>query len=203
MGHLVELTIATVSFTSQDSGNDAQDSDVNPATGFTGAIELNPGEYRETIDAGLVDVDTSLSGRAWRDSNADGLQDTGELSVDGVTVNLLSPGGSQLATTTTANGGLYNFPGLESGNYILKFIVPLAMNLSFTGYAHGNDPALDSDVNPNSGLTNSVFLLAGENNATIDAGLVNTTATVGDKVWKGNSAKVTARPSQGVVVAIV
>ncbi len=47
-------------FTSQNIGNDAEDSDAS-ANGTTGVITLAPGEFNPTIDAGLVETSTSSS----------------------------------------------------------------------------------------------------------------------------------------------
>ena len=58
-------------FTTQDQGDDATDSDADGTSGFTGPIDLAPGEYNDTIDAGLVDeppVTASLGDFVWEDT---------------------------------------------------------------------------------------------------------------------------------------
>ncbi|HUN24450.1 MAG TPA: SdrD B-like domain-containing protein, partial [Anaerolineales bacterium] len=46
-------------FTLQDVGNDTLDSDANPSNGLSAPITLNPGEYDDTIDAGLTPLPTA------------------------------------------------------------------------------------------------------------------------------------------------
>ena len=114
---------ADLDFTLQDQGDDELDSDVDPLTGITGPIDLEPGENNPTIDAGLVtDTPTdvaSLGDLVFFDENADGLQSEGEPGVAGVTVNLWTDDDgdgtpdTQVGTTTTDGDGNYAFDGSD------------------------------------------------------------------------------------------
>jgi hypothetical protein len=72
----------------------------------------------------------TLGNLVFKDNNKNGVFDGGDAGIDGVTVNLyndvndnnvLDAGdGAAIATTTTASGGLYSFPNLCSGKYIVQ-----------------------------------------------------------------------------------
>ena len=57
----------------------------------------------------------SLGDYVWEDLNANGIQETGEPGIPGVTVNLLDASGTQIKTTTTDINGEYGFEQLGSG----------------------------------------------------------------------------------------
>jgi hypothetical protein len=126
---------------------------------------------------------SALGNYVWNDTNSDGIQNDGAASgQNGVTVNLLDgngapvlDGGSNPITTVTANDsngnpGYYEFPGLPAGLYIVEFVLPNGK--TFTQPNQGNDPALDSNADTTTGRTGFIDLAAGENNPTIDAGLL-------------------------------
>ena len=166
-------------FTLQDEGgDDAADSDVDPATGRTGVINLSPGEDDITNDAGLVTELASLGDLVFEDSNEDGVQDPGEPGIAGVVVNLLDEnGGPTGQTTTTGADGLYSFDDIEPGNYIVEVVLPA--DREFTAQDQGGDDATDSDVDPATGLTGVITLDPGENDPTNDAGIVPVPDPVG------------------------
>ncbi|HRE25212.1 MAG TPA: SdrD B-like domain-containing protein, partial [Anaerolineales bacterium] len=90
-----------------------------------------------TVDFGLIGT-LSLGNLVWLDANNDGLVSGGEAGLSGVTVNLLSSAGAQLATTTTNASGLYSFTNLVAGDYIVE-VVPAA------GYCSRPAPPLPPD----------------------------------------------------------
>ncbi len=75
-----------------------------------------------------------------------------------------------ISSTTTGADGAYSFNGLTPGDYQVKFITPTGFNL--TAQDQGNDDTKDSDANVSTGLTPIFTLASGDNNSTIDAGLV-------------------------------
>jgi len=188
--------------------NDANDSDVSPTTGQTALINLLPGENDQTIDAGYLRQ--ALGDFVWLDLNRNGLLDPGEPGVEGVLVELRDSAGNVVQTTTTDLNGRYIFANLATGTYTVRFTAPA--NLSFTtqNTTSSQLPAIsdqiDSDVNPNSGISDPVTIGAGEVNLTVDAGLVTTiaSATIGDRVFEdtnGNGIQESGEPNvAGVVV---
>ena len=172
-------------FTARGQGDDpALDSDADPLTGFSAPQRLSPGATVDTVDAGLLPVAqtlASLGDTVFRDLNGNGLQDAGEPGVPGVSVNLLAQNGDPLAATTSDRNGRYTFPALNPGTYIVEFIAPESQG--FTTPNAGDD-ALDSDADPVSGQSEPLTLVAGENNRSVDAGLLSPApAALGDRVF--------------------
>jgi len=197
---------AGFSFTGQDlGGNDATDSDVNPATGRTASATVTGGATNTTVDAGIRQGTpgglASLGNFVWYDLNSNGLQDAGELGVAGVTVTLFNAGvdgipgngddGATL-TSTTNSLGQYSFTGLAAGNYAVQFsTLPAGVALSTPN--SGSNDNIDSDglaagTNgaPAGASRTGIYALAvGEDNLSVDLGLtppVNTN-TLGNFVW--------------------
>ena len=84
-----------------------------------------------TLATGYVFTDpaASLSGAAYEDSNANGVQDPREPGLPGVTVVL---GGPRAATTRTDGDGLFRFADLPAGEYTLTETTP-------AGYLDGQE----------------------------------------------------------------
>ena len=108
--------------TTANAGDDAADSDANPADGLTGTYTLAPGETNLTVDAGIQSTRGALGDRVWYDNNGNNIQDPDEPGVPGVTVNLLDKTGNVLATKVTDSHGNYLFEGLLPGDYTVEFV---------------------------------------------------------------------------------
>jgi uncharacterized repeat protein (TIGR01451 family) len=121
----------------------------------------------------------SLGDRVWFDNDGDGIQDGGEPGVAGVAVELLDSGMTVIDTTVTDGSGNYSFSGLTPGDYFVRFILP--GGAVFSPQNVGGDDTIDSDADA-SGLTGPIVLAAGENNLTVDGGLIFP-ASIGDRVW--------------------
>ena len=126
----------------------------------------------EEIDAvalfGITVAPATVGNLVWLDQNENGIQDSGEVGIEGVTVNLLNSNGSPtgLSTITDADG-LYSFT-VVPGIYMLEFTAPGG---SWTLQDVGNDDSLDSDADPTTGRTAAFSLTLGANDSTWDAGL--------------------------------
>jgi len=180
----------------QDAGNnDASDSDANN-NGVTIVTSLTAGENDLTWDAGYYKF-ASLGDTAWHDQDADGVQDSGEPGIQGVSVELYKdvdgdgvaePGsddGAAIATDTTDSNGNYSFTNLVPGDYFVVFSMASGYDARSPQDA-GNDDASDSDAN-NNGVTAVTNLTSGENDPTWDAGYYKY-ASLGDKVWHDQDA---------------
>jgi len=168
------------SFTVQDRGNDdSLDSDANPVSGVTSIVMLTSGEEDRNLDVGLVRL-ASVGDFVFRDINGNGVQDPNEAGLSGVDISLFNLDGTLIAQTTSGSDGSYSFPDLQPGEYYLAFTRPEGFSFSQPG--QGNDPALDSDVDPISNISPNFVLLSGEVNNDIDAGL-SPFSTLGDFVW--------------------
>ncbi|MFD2329970.1 SdrD B-like domain-containing protein [Cohnella sp. GCM10020058] len=179
-------------FTAQDVGPlDTADSDADAsAGGRTASVTLSSGEINTTLDAGLVKL-VNLGDKLWVDLGAIGRQD-GEASdpaASGVTVRLLQGDGSPVlsggtpVTTVTDASGNYLFTNLYPGNYKVRFDLPSGYMFTKslatgTGYTTDNDSNVDA-----AGTTGLISLTAGQDDLSIDAGIV-LPAAIGDFVWE-------------------
>ncbi|NEQ41559.1 MAG: hypothetical protein F6K40_37345, partial [Okeania sp. SIO3I5] len=179
--------------------DDAADSDAD-ANGVTPIVTLAPGENNPTIDAGIVEIPpepASLGDKVFFDDDGDGIQDAGEDGVDGVTVTLTGGGAdgdidtvgdNTTETTTTDENGMYSFTNLNPGEeYQVTFDEStLPDGFEFTDANQGSDDAADSDADAN-GVTPIVTLAPGENNPTIDAGIVEIPQNPGIEIEKSTN----------------
>ncbi len=126
-------------------------------------------------------IKASIGNFVWEDKNANGIQDSGEAGIAGVTVKLLSSNNTVLSTTTTGAEGQYLFSDLSAGDYKVQVVAPGGYLISAKDQG-GND-ATDSDID-STGTTVVTTLTAGENDLTWDAGLyLAPKASIGDRVW--------------------
>ncbi|MEO1367634.1 MAG: SdrD B-like domain-containing protein, partial [Acidobacteriota bacterium] len=146
---------------------DQLDSDVIAATGTTTVFTLGPGQVDASRDAGIEPA--VVGNRVWLDQNVDGLQQPGEAGLAGVEVRLLDAGGAEVATTTTASGGIYQFFGVPSGGYRIEVRPP--PGAAFSAPDVGEDDLVDSDVDPATGRSELFQYVAGSANRRWDAGL--------------------------------
>lgn len=192
-------------FTRPDSGADATDSDA-AANGLSHVVKLASGENNTTIDAG-IHLPASLGDRLWLDANGNGQQDLGETGVSGASVTLIGGGADGLvattadntsATTVTGVDGAYAFSNLTPGmQYQVQFSKP--SGYLFTSANTGVD-ASDSDADTTTGLSQIVVLGSGENNTTIDAGLLNRSGDLSVTKTDGVSSVL---PGQSITYSIV
>ncbi|MFN8445053.1 MAG: SdrD B-like domain-containing protein [Caldilineaceae bacterium] len=128
------------------------DADANGKTAATGPISA--GQQNLSLDLGIF-APYSLGNRVWEDNNNNGVIDSGEAGINGLTVNLYAdanndgtPDGVVLASMATANGGYYRFDGLAAGTYLVEVVAP--------GYrsstADAGDPDVDVDDSDDNGV---------------------------------------------------
>lgn len=111
---------------------------------------------------------SEVGDRVWFDANCDGIQDSGEYGVKGVTVYLKDCAGQTLAMTTTDDGGYYLFSELDPGSYMVCFDLPAGYE--WTTKDAGSDDEVDSDVGAD-GCTDCFNLGEDKSDLTRDAGL--------------------------------
>ncbi len=182
-------------FTSQTTGT-IDGSDANPTTGLTPVFTLNSGENIRDVDAGIILQDSneaSLGNKVWYDTNNNGLQDSGEVGVAGVTVQLYTSAGVLSATTQTDVFGNYIFNGLSAGDYYIQIdATTLPSGYSYVSANTGSDDNVDSDIDGTNGANTSATtsLVAGERDMSWDIGIYNGTAgnaSLGDYVFYDNN----------------
>jgi uncharacterized repeat protein (TIGR01451 family) len=126
----------------------------------------------------------SIGDRVWNDDNKNGIQDPGELGVEGVTVKLFDCNDNLISTTTTNALGIYSFTNLIPGEYYVQFVLPAGYEFSPANM--GNNALLDSDANVSTGKTTCFTISEGQNDLSWDAGIYEAiyTCDIGDRVWK-------------------
>ncbi|MCX6876179.1 MAG: carboxypeptidase regulatory-like domain-containing protein [Verrucomicrobia bacterium] len=143
---------------------------------------LSAAQARTDLDFGYTQRVT-IGDYVWNDTNANGVQDSGESGLDGVTVTVYNATYNTVAgTTTTSGGGAYSFPNLLPGTYYVVF--DALAGYSRTLADQGGDDTKDSDANASTGKTGNVTLPDGavHTNITLDAGYYQP-ATLGNQIW--------------------
>jgi len=202
---IVDVTVGTCRYTDGESLTDVT-AGIDPSGAATIVIDgsinltidgqsvmLTPGDHSWTAVAaeGYVLEGTSgadftteacpppgsIGDTVWHDLNANGVQDEGEPGIADITVSLLVDGGV-IATDHTDADGNYLFEGLGEGDYGVSFAIPEPW-VATTRDA--GDDATDSDIDPD-GKAPTLALGVGEDNLTVDAGLVRPSTITVEKV---------------------
>ena len=178
-------------YTSAGVGYETINSDavlVNSDTGLAQTKTLTiVGPTRVTYEFGIgirkiVKVG-QITGFVWADSNYDGVQDTTETGEQNVNVTLLHSG-KKIAWGLTDMDGIFTFANITPGLYQLHFdISSLGSGFAFTAPYQGTTRTRDSDVNPDTGMTNEFNVNAGFNLMDIDAGVVPSPGTLEGFIW--------------------
>jgi hypothetical protein len=164
-------------------------------TGNQSTLDLGPTEANLLQDFGYRGT-ASIGDLVWNDLNGNGRFDVGEPGINGVTVELFYAGAdgvfqpgeltTPLLTTTTASGGLYQFPNLAAGTYRVRFgnsdggttYTRTPQDVTGAGWTDAND----SDANVTTGFTADYPLINGQSNLTVDQGLY-IPVSLGDRVF--------------------
>ncbi|WP_170069448.1 SdrD B-like domain-containing protein [Spirosoma pollinicola] len=136
----------------------------------------------------------SLGDFVWYDTNKNGQQDGLETGVAGVIVKLFDPTSSTvtpIASLTTDASGKYLFTNLTPGQYCVIFqTTTLPVGYSLTLANTGAD-ATDSDASPVTGKTATYTLTAGQQELSVDAGIIAPAISLNlDKLVDKSRAKV-------------
>jgi hypothetical protein len=140
-------------------------------------VTVNYGDDRRDVDFAYAFVAPDpmigrIGDRVWLDANGNGIAESIETGIAGVTVRLLSPAGTQLDVATTDSTGFYEFVNLAGGTYRVVVTPPA-----------GFSPTYDADGTATA--NNAVVILpGGVEMLDIDFGyLPPAFACIGDRVW--------------------
>jgi uncharacterized repeat protein (TIGR01451 family) len=131
----------------------------------TGLVVTGSDEITITVNEALC---ASIGDFVWNDYNADGIQDSDEPGIEGVVVNLIDSNGDVVATTSTDNTGFYEFTGVIPDDYTVEFVAPAGFAGSPQNVGMNDD--IDSDPNPNTGITDPFTIVNSQVIDNIDAG---------------------------------
>ncbi len=141
----------------------------------------------------------AIGNRVWEDLDADGLQDSGEPGMGGVTVRLFSDSDNEVASTVTDGVGVYEFLNLSYGEWHVEVDLPSG-GFFVSPRDQGSDDAADSDIAA-SGVMATTTLDPREDDRRWDAGFYRR-ASIGDRVWNdldGDGVQEPGEPGVGGV----
>ncbi len=113
----------------------------------------------------------------FEDTNGNGIQDEGEEGIAGIEVNLWTGTAAgpdtKVATITTGPDGDYKFCDLAvDETYYVQFVAP---GRDFSPVDEGDNDEADSDPNPANGITGAIDITDGQDDNSVDAGLLPVT----------------------------
>lgn len=172
----------------EDQGSDDDaDSDFDPTTS-RGPTFSDTDSSDPVFDGGLYGsavAPATVGDRVWLNLNENGLQDSGEPGLAGVSVELSRIDGTGVQFTTTDSSGAYQFSAAP-GDYRVSWLAPVGYGLVEAD--QGTDDDADSDAlglpGGSFGMSAVFTLHAGDTVVNLDAGFRSTTpGFVGDRVW--------------------
>ncbi len=155
-------------------------------------------EVEDNIDTSATsDLYADIGNKIWLDENGDGIKQKSEPGFPGVYVYLYvdsdrdgKPDDRRPKKTYTNSKGYYRFNKLEPyNNYIIQVILPDGYKFSSKHNSQAKNKDYDSDINPDTGYTDSLEVSRGRYMFWVDAALkLEGTgnikpASVGDKIW--------------------
>jgi hypothetical protein len=151
---------------------------------------VTAGQKVDSLDAGVVAKNTgkgAFGDRLFIDANGNGKQDPGESGISGATVTVYRADGTKVTDVTTGADGRWIADTLEPGSYYAVYSLPAGYAFT-TRAAAGVDDELNSDADA-TGRTQTITLKAGDDNRSVDAGLVAVanSVTLTGKVFTGKA----------------
>ncbi len=203
-------------------GNVGTDRVIDSSTGSVTSGDVAADDAQDlTLDFGLV-KGVTVGDYVWFDTNSNGIQDSSESGIPGVTLTLTGPGGEAVTDlsghpvvpTTTDSSGKYMFsdlPVLPAGQHYRVTVTPPAGYVATTPNV-GADRAVDSSTG--SSVSTDPVTDASKD-LTLDFGFVQGAVSVGDFVWEDTNRNgiqdsgepgmpdvtVTLQSAEGAVVA--
>ncbi len=167
--------------TLQDVGSDERfDSDIDQTSNDV-SFDFDASMGNADFDAGYKLPLGNIMGIAFEDVDKDGLQGGNEPMIGGVTVTLFSSDGTEIGTTTTTSNGNYAFNEIMKGDYYISFDI----NTNTAGIDNyvgtiqdAGDDDFDSDIDPNSGRTNTFSFNPSDGDGIYDGGYFIGTGTI-------------------------
>ena len=142
------------------------------STGETNAFALAMGEARADMNVGGI-LPGKIGDTVWLDKDGNGLQDYKEPLIPDVSLTLLyvAADGTMTETATVSSDkyGYYAFDALRPGTYVLRLNAQDGDVLTSRFGAPLGE--IDSDINPDTGMSDPIALKSGQTLRNIDVGL--------------------------------
>ena len=140
--------------------------------GETEVFRLVMGEQRLDMNVGGI-LPGMIGDTVWFDKDGNGLQDYKEPLISGVSLTLLSVSAdgqmTEVSTMHSDKYGYYAFESLRPGTYVLRMNPQEGDSLTFCFGAPLGE--IDSDINPDTGMSAQIALQSGQSLRNIDVGL--------------------------------
>lgn len=188
-----DLVFSIADFSALPGNDDSLDFGINARAGSV--VDGNIGEDSLSgsfANPVVVDLDATLGNFVWSDANANGIQDQGEPGIAGIDIELFDLDNNLIADTTTNDDGEYGFD-VPPGTYEVAFLIPAGDTIS--PQFQGTDETIDSNADPVTGRAPFVALGPGEENVSIDAGIVEFVPAPGIDIEKATNGEDADTPT--------
>ena len=141
--------------------------------------DVGSGEYTVTITSPsgcastcstTLTASNSLGDFVWYDIDENGQQDAGEEGIQGIEISLHEVNNGFISSTISNADGYYLFEGLLPGAYYVTVESQIDFDMDFTFFNGGGNGSLDSDIDPNTGKSDPVFIYGGICHEDLDIG---------------------------------
>ncbi|MDC0295996.1 choice-of-anchor D domain-containing protein, partial [bacterium] len=112
-----------------------------------------------------------IGDKVWVDIDSDGIQDSGEDGLSGVTVSIYEGDDTLLNSDTTDSNGNFLFENLAPSQYYLK-ITSVPSGYAITSKDSGSDDDVDNDFDPATSKTDLITIGLAVTNNSVDLGLL-------------------------------
>lgn len=175
-GHYLFDALGSGNYVVQITDSNGVLSALTPTVPSTNELAVSLDVAERYMDADFGYADSAIIGDyVWSDADNDGIQDSGEVGIGGVTLGLYDATTTLVATTTTAPDGSYYFFNVTSGVYTVDVT---DTNGVLSGYALTSGP--QSSTDPSSSIT----VTADNAYLYVDFGYYQAgLGTIGNQVW--------------------
>ena len=141
--------------------------------------DVGSGEYTVTITSPsgcastcstTLTASNSLGDFVWYDIDENGQQDAGEEGIQGIEISLYEANNGFISSTISDADGYYLFEGLTPGAYYITVESQIDSDMDFTMSNGGGNESMDSDIDPDTGKSDPVFIYGGICHEDLDIG---------------------------------
>ena len=157
---------------------------ISESSNFAGSFTIPfSGFTKGVVGAAPAPCTGTIGDFVWNDANQNGIQNSGEVGINGVQLSLMN-GSTVVQTTTTGVGpanqlGYYQFTGVCAGTYTVQVTGGVPANFTPTLTGQGT-PSTDSNPQP----ATVILATNSSSDQTIDFGYYSTcSGSIGDFVW--------------------